>query len=101
MSKPKLPLVYSPNGFVLLGQLAHWLHLGFMLEPVLLFLLVSNFFSFPQDAAGQSNLYEMQASWYEIALARAYRKAGDLPNAITQYGNVIKVTCPSFLLSVA
>lgn len=42
------------------------------------------------DAAGQSNLYEMQASWYELELAAAYRRAGDLPNAITQYGNVIK-----------
>jgi peptide alpha-N-acetyltransferase len=42
------------------------------------------------DAAGQSNLYEMQASWYELELAAAYRRAGDLPNAITQYGNVVK-----------
>jgi tetratricopeptide (TPR) repeat protein len=42
------------------------------------------------DAAGQSNLYEMQASWYELALAAAYHRTGDLPNAITQYGNVLK-----------
>jgi hypothetical protein len=34
----------------------------------------------------------MQASWYELALAAAHRRAGDLPNAITQYGNVVKVS---------
>jgi peptide alpha-N-acetyltransferase len=43
------------------------------------------------DASGQNNLFEMQASWYELALAATYRRAGDLPNAITQYTNVIKV----------
>ena len=37
----------------------------------------------------------MQASWYELALAAAHRRAGDLPNAITQYGNVVKVSSPS------
>lgn len=41
------------------------------------------------------NLFDMQASWYELELGDSYLRAGMYSQALTQYANVEKVYTPS------